>query len=155
MKLAKSTVLVAGNGGAARGAVFALMDAGAKVTITGRNFDNVKSLARSTGAEAVSCDELRDAYFDAFVHATPIGMHPNDDACFFPDEIPADVVFDMVYNPAKTLLLRRAEEQGREVVPGLEMFMEQATRQFEIFTGEPAPRPAMEKAAIEALGLSS
>lgn len=155
LKLAKSTVLVAGNGGAARGAVFALMDAGAKVTITGRNPDNVKSLARATGAEAMSSDKLGDAYFDAFVHATPLGMHPHDDACFFPDEIPADVVFDMVYNPAKTLLLRRAEEQGREVIPGLEMFMEQAARQFEIFTGEPAPRPAMEKAAIEALGLSS
>ena len=148
-------MLVAGNGGAARGAVFALMDAGAKVTITGRNFDNVKSLARSTGAEAVSCDELGDAYFDAFVHATPIGMHPNDDACFFPERFPPMSCSTWFTIQRRRLLLRRAEEQGREVVPGLEMFMEQAARQFEIFTGEPAPRPAMEKAAIEALGLSS
>ena len=53
------------------------------------------------------------------------------------------------------MLLQHAEEQGRDVIPGLEMFMEQAARQFEIFSGEPAPREAMEKAAVEALGLSS
>jgi 3-dehydroquinate dehydratase/shikimate dehydrogenase len=82
-------------------------------------------------------------------------MHPQEKGCFFEGEIPADVVFDMVYNPAKTVLLQHAEEQGREVIPGLEMFMEQAARQFEIFSGEPAPREAMEKAAVEALGLSS
>ena len=155
MKLPKSTVLVAGNGGAARAAVFALLDAGAKVTITGRNFDNVKSLARSTGAEPLAACDLGDSYFDAFVHATPLGMHPHDEGCYFDGEIPADVVFDMVYNPARTRLLQCAEKQGRDVIPGLEMFMEQAARQFEIFTGEPAPRPAMEKAAIEALGLST
>lgn len=154
LKLAKSTVLVAGNGGAARGAVFALMDAGATVAVTGRSPANVASLARATGAEALPCDKLQDRYFDALVHATPLGMHPQESGCFFDGEIPADVVFDMVYNPAKTVLLRRAEEQGREVIPGLEMFMEQAARQFEIFTGEPAPRPAMEKAATEALALT-
>ena len=67
-------------------------------------------------------------------------MHPHEEGCFFEGEIPADVVFDMVYNPAKRCCCRHAEEQGRDVIPGLEMFMEQAARQFEIFTGEPAPR---------------
>ena len=60
----------------------------------------------------------------------------------------------MVYNPRETLLLRRAREQGKQVVPGLDMFIEQAVRQFEIWTGESAPRAAMEKAAQEALHLS-
>lgn len=155
LKLPKATVLVAGNGGAARGAVFALMDAGAKVTITGRCAEKINSLARATGAEAAAADQLGSRYFDAVVHATPLGMHPQEDGCFFDGEIPADLVFDMVYNPAKTLLLKRAEEQGRDTIAGLEMFMEQAARQFEIFTGEPAPRAVMEKAAVEALGLSS
>jgi len=50
------------------------------------------------------------------------------------------------------VLLRRAREQGKEVISGLEMFNEQAARQFEIWTGEPAPRAAMERAAREALG---
>ena len=96
IKLAKSSVLVAGNGGAARGAVFALMDAGAKVTITGRNPEHVKLLARATGAEGVTCNALTDRHFDALVHATPLGMHPQEKGCFFEGEIPADVVFDMV-----------------------------------------------------------
>ena len=70
---------------------------------------------------------------------------------FFDGEIPAAIVFDMVYNPLETTLLRRAAEQKKVVIPGIEMFIEQAVRQFEIWTGESAPRAAMEKAAQEAL----
>ena len=57
----------------------------------------------------------------------------------------------MVYNPLETVLIERAKGQNKAVVPGLDMFMEQAVAQFEIWTGETAPRPAMEKAALEAL----
>jgi 3-dehydroquinate dehydratase/shikimate dehydrogenase len=57
----------------------------------------------------------------------------------------------MVYNPIETLLLRRAREQGATVIPGIEMFLEQAARQFEIWNDESAPRAAMQKAAFEAL----
>jgi hypothetical protein len=59
----------------------------------------------------------RVRFFDAFVNATPLGMHPKEDACFFDGDIPADLVFDMVYNPARTLLIKRAEEQGCDVDP--------------------------------------
>ena len=78
-------------------------------------------------------------------------MFPNVDESFFPDKIPADVVFDMVYNPLETLLLRKAKEQGKTVIPGIQMFVEQAVKQFELWTGEAAPRTVMEKAALEAL----
>jgi 3-dehydroquinate dehydratase/shikimate dehydrogenase len=71
--------------------------------------------------------------------------------CLFPDTIPGDVVFDLVYNPLETELIRRARAQGRQVVPGVKMFIEQAVRQFEIWTGETAPRAAMETAALDAL----
>jgi 3-dehydroquinate dehydratase/shikimate dehydrogenase len=57
----------------------------------------------------------------------------------------------MVYNPLETALLRRATEQGLTVISGLQMFLEQAARQFEIWTGSSAPRAVMEKAAMEAL----
>jgi shikimate 5-dehydrogenase len=57
----------------------------------------------------------------------------------------------MVYNPLETALLRHASSQGSTVISGLQMFLEQATRQFEIWTGASAPRSIMEKAAIEAL----
>jgi shikimate 5-dehydrogenase len=78
-------------------------------------------------------------------------MFPHPDACFFPGAIPASLVFDMVYNPLETTLLRHAASQGLTVISGLQMFLEQATRQFEIWTGATAPRSVMEKAAIEAL----
>ena len=78
-------------------------------------------------------------------------MFPHLNECFFNGHIPGEVVFDMVYNPLETLLVKHAREQGRTVIPGIEMFIEQAVRQFEIWTGDSAPRPAMLKAAIEAL----
>lgn len=153
MRLAKATVLLVGNGGAARGAAFALADAGAKVSIVGRNPDRVRALAKVCGAEPLSREHLDGRHFDAVVHATSVGMHPHVDECFFDGEIPGDLVFDMVYNPLETLLIRRAREQGKEVVPGIAMFLEQAAKQFEIWTSDAAPKPAMEKAALEALGV--
>jgi 3-dehydroquinate dehydratase/shikimate dehydrogenase len=57
----------------------------------------------------------------------------------------------MVYNPLETALIRHAKQQGKQVIPGVRMFIEQAQRQFEIWTGESAPRAAMETAAMDAL----
>jgi len=151
LRLARSSVLLVGNGGAARSAAFALLDAGAKLFIAGRNPDRVRALARACGAQPLLRGELSSRGFDALVHATPLGMFPRTEECFFDDRIPAEVVFDMVYNPEETLLLRRAREQGKAVIPGLEMFIEQAVRQFQTWTGENAPRAAMERAAREAL----
>ena len=151
LRLAKSSVLLIGNGGAARGAAFALADAGAKVSLVGRNPDRVRALAKACGGEALLRDQLAGRHFDALVHATPLGMFPHVDDCFFDAGIPADVVFDMVYNPVETQLIRRARAQGKKVVPGITMFLEQAAQQFEIWTGESAPRAVMEKAGIEML----
>jgi shikimate 5-dehydrogenase len=77
-------------------------------------------------------------------------MVPHIDTCLFNDAIPADVVFDMVYNPRETLLLKRAAEQGLAVIPGIEMLLEQAAHQFEIWTGETAPRAVMRDALLTA-----
>jgi 3-dehydroquinate dehydratase / shikimate dehydrogenase len=147
----KASVLIVGNGGAARGAACALLDAGAKVAIVGRNPDRVRALSRLCGAEPLLREQVDQRHFDALVHATPLGMYPHVNECFFNGNVPADVVFDMVYNPLETTLIRRAKQQNKAVVPGIEMFVEQAVRQFEIWTGESAPRSVMEKAAFEAL----
>jgi 3-dehydroquinate dehydratase / shikimate dehydrogenase len=151
LRLAKSSILIVGNGGAARAAAFALTDKGAKVSLTGRNDDHVRKLARASGAEALSSDDLTGRHFDALIHSTPIGMHPHTDECYFEDRLPADIVFDMVYNPLETALLKRARKQKKKVIEGLQMFIEQATHQFEIWTGTSAPAEAMERAAREAL----
>jgi 3-dehydroquinate dehydratase / shikimate dehydrogenase len=151
VRLGKSSVLVVGNGGAARGAAYALAESGAKLAITGRNLDRVRALAKACDAEPLSREQAEARMFDVLIHATPLGMFPRVDQCFFPDRIPGKLVFDMVYNPLDTLLARKARAQGATVIPGLEMFLDQATRQFEIWTGENAPRAVMEKAALEAL----
>jgi 3-dehydroquinate dehydratase/shikimate dehydrogenase len=151
VRVAKSSVLVVGNGGAARGAAFALATAGAKLAITGRNPDRVRALAKACDAEPLSREQTESRMFDVLIHATPLGMSPRADQCFFDGRLPAKLVFDMVYNPMETALIRRAKSQGAEVICGLEMFLEQAARQFEIWTGENAPRSVMEKAALEAL----
>jgi 3-dehydroquinate dehydratase / shikimate dehydrogenase len=151
LKLAKSSVLLVGNGGAARGAAFALRDAGARLFITGRNPDRVRALARLTEAEPVAAESVSSQHYDALVHATPLGMHPHVNDCFFAGEIPADVVFDMVYNPLETVLIQRAREAGKEVVPGIDMFIEQAVQQFQTWISDTAPRAVMQKAALEAL----
>jgi 3-dehydroquinate dehydratase/shikimate dehydrogenase len=154
LRLPGASILLVGNGGAARSAAFALTEAGARVSIVGRNPDRVRALARACGAEPLLQENLNSRHFDGLVHATPLGMFPNVEECFFENSIPADVVFDMVYNPVETLLIRRARAQGKAVIPGIRMFLEQAARQFELWTGQTAPRAAMEKAGLEALDVS-
>ncbi len=151
VRLAKSSVLVVGNGGAARGAAFALQEAGAKLAITGRNLDRVRALSKFCEAEPLSREQAEARDFDVIVHATPIGMHPKVSQCFFEDRIPGDIVFDMVYNPIETELVKRATAQGKTIIHGVDMFIEQAVRQFELWTGDSAPRALMRKAALEAL----
>ena len=151
LKIANATVLIAGNGGAARGAAFALSEAGAKIAFTGRNLDRVRAIAKTCDAEALSREQAEARKFDALVHCTSVGMWPHVDECFFEKNIPAELVFDMVYNPLETALIKRARAEGKAVVPGLHMFLEQAARQYEIWTGDAAPRAAMERAALEAL----
>ena len=151
LSLPKAHVLIIGNGGAARGAACALADAGARVALTGRNADRVRALARLVNGEPVSHEQVMLRHFDVVINATPIGMWPNVDDCPFEDKIPGEIVFDMVYNPLETVLIKRAKEQGKQTVSGLRMFIEQAVKQFEIFTGETAPRAAMETAALDAL----
>jgi len=148
----KTRVLVVGNGGSARSAAFTLSDAKARLSIVGRNPDRVRALAKLVGAEPLSREQAEAGNFDVLIHATPLGMWPHSEECFFADRIPASLVFDLVYTPQETTLLRRGREQGAEVIHGLEMFLEQAAAQFQIFTGESAPRVAMHQAALEALG---
>jgi 3-dehydroquinate dehydratase/shikimate dehydrogenase len=152
LRLQKASVLIVGNGGAARGAACALHDAGARIAIVGRNPDRVRALAKVANAEPLLRDQLAGRKFDAVVHATPLGMFPHVNECFFDGDIPGDVVFDMVYNPMETLLLKRARQQGKAAVAGLDMFIEQAVRQFELWTDDSAPRSVMQRAALEALG---
>ncbi len=143
LNLNRASVLIAGYGGAARAAAMALCDAGSSVTITGRNMAGARGLARVVRGKAISLEDSAKEQFDVLVHATPVGMSPKSNDCLFADRVPAHLVLDMVYNPHDTVLLKRAAAQGATVIHGSEMLLEQAARQFEIWTGEPAPRAVM------------
>src|SRR5438552_18688690 len=117
--------------GAARSAALALSETCAKVSLVGRDPDRVRALAKVCGAEPLLREQLDSRYFDAFVHATPLGMSQRTGECFFDGKIPADLVFDMVYNPLDTTLIQHAVEQKKTVARGIEMFLEQAVRLFE------------------------
>jgi 3-dehydroquinate dehydratase/shikimate dehydrogenase len=143
LNLHRASVLIAGYGGAARAAAMALSDAGSSVTITGRNLAGARSLARVVRGKAISLEDSAKGQYDVLVHATPVGMSPKSNDCLFPDRVPAHLVLDMVYNPHETVLLKCAAAQGATVIHGSEMLLEQAARQFEIWTGESAPRAVM------------
>ena len=145
IRLSHASVLIAGYGGAARAAAIALADAGANITMTGRDMRKAQSLASVAKANAISLAEAEKSRYDVLVHATPVGMSPNPEGSLF-KKVPAGIVLDMVYNPHETLLLKRAKQQGCTIVYGSEMLLEQAAAQFEIWTGDSAPRSVMQGA---------
>jgi 3-dehydroquinate dehydratase/shikimate dehydrogenase len=118
---------------------------GKKVVIMGRGGGAKAAVAAVQGAREVSVLSRADIAeaartpCDLLVNATPVGMYPNVEASPLEGNIPAEVVFDMVYNPATTALLRQAAAQNKKTVSGTAMFLAQAARQFEIWTGQPAP----------------
>ncbi len=152
LSLRGARVLVLGAGGAARAAVFGLKEKGAEVYILNRTQESAKELAAQAKAKVFKREQLTKTDFDIVLNATPAGMHGSKvESLLEPDELRARLVFDMVYNPIDTPLLRMAHEKNIPVIPGLEMFVHQGARQFEIWTGKPAPEADMRRVVIHAL----
>jgi 3-dehydroquinate dehydratase/shikimate dehydrogenase len=152
LPLRGARVLVIGAGGAARAAVFGLKDKEADVYIVNRTPETAQKLARQAKAKAIRYDQLEKASFDVILNATPIGMTGHKQQSWLkPEQLNARLVFDMVYSPIETPLLRMAREKGLPVITGVEMFVQQGARQFEIWSGKPAPEDEMLRAVVHAL----
>jgi len=132
-------ILVLGAGGAARAAVFGLKERGAEVYVMNRTTAQAQKLARSARARTLKRADLKKLSFDVIINATPVGMGNSLESPLNQDEIKARYVFEMIYDPPETRLMTLARAAGAEVIPGIEMFVQQAARQFEIWTGKPAP----------------
>jgi 3-dehydroquinate dehydratase/shikimate dehydrogenase len=146
LTLKGARIAVLGAGGAARAAVFGLVDQGAEVFIVNRTHEHAVKLAKESGAKALKRELLAKNRFDALINSTPCGMAGNQQTLPIEEkELNAGLVFDMVYNPLETPLLRLAKERGIPVITGLEMFVQQGARQFEIWTGKPAPKAEMRR----------
>lgn len=145
--IAGKRVAVIGAGGAARAIVAGLAAAGATVIIYNRTQSHADALAadfaQSGNVIAAPWPALPAAAADAFINCTPLGMSPDVDSS--PLETAPEswndqtVVFDTVYNPPITRLLKMAQDKGAKTVRGTEMFIRQAAAQFQAFTGKPAP----------------
>jgi len=151
LTIENAKALVLGAGGAARAAVFGLRERGAEVWILNRTAAKAQKLARQAKARIIKRADLRKTAFDVIINATPIGMGSTKECPLKEDEIQAKVVFDMVYDPVETRLLQVARAKGIAVIPGVEMFVHQAARQFEIWTGKPAPAQDMLRVVTIAL----
>jgi 3-dehydroquinate dehydratase / shikimate dehydrogenase len=152
MPLAGAKVLVLGAGGAGRAAVFGLRDKGAEVWILNRTPETATKLARQAGAHTIKREAVAKAGFDIVINATPIGMAGNKSApLLHPEDLTCKLVFDLVYNPLETPLLRAARQKGISVITGVEMFVQQGARQFEIWTGKPAPEEEMLRVVLHSL----
>jgi 3-dehydroquinate dehydratase/shikimate dehydrogenase len=151
LSIENAKVLVLGAGGAARAAVFGLKERGAEIWILNRTSVKAQKLARQAKARTIKRVDLRKVAFDVIINATPVGMGNTRDCPLKDEEIQARVVFDMVYDPVETHLLQVARAKGIAVIPGVEMFVQQAARQFEIWTGKPAPAGDMLRAVTIAL----
>jgi 3-dehydroquinate dehydratase/shikimate dehydrogenase len=134
-----ASVLVLGAGGAARAAVFGLRERGAEVFILNRSAAPAQKLARQARARTIKRVDLKKHSFDVIINATPVGMEDVRESPLNEPEINCRYVFDMIYDPPETRLMKLAKARGVQVIPGIEMFVHQAARQFEIWTGKPAP----------------
>lgn len=159
-------VVVAGAGGASRAISFYIAKYGAEsITILNRNIDRAKSLASDISDSGLINDVTADsiskindylANADILIDTTPIGMHPNydDEPIARAENMHEDlVVFDAVYNPNDTVLLKEAIKAGAKPVYGIKMLLYQGTESFKIWTGRDAPVDEMEKALRQTLNL--
>jgi len=141
--LPNARILVIGAGGAARAAVFGLRERNAQVFITNRSSAAGQKLAKQSRAKFIPRAALRKMDFDVIINATPVGMSElPDKSAVSPlneDEIRAKYLMEMIYAPVETRLVRMARAKGVQIISGAEMFVHQGARQFEIWTGKPAP----------------
>ncbi|XWS58507.1 hypothetical protein CRYUN_Cryun08bG0040100 [Craigia yunnanensis] len=144
----KLFVLV-GAGGAGRALAFGAKSRGAQIVIFDIDFERAKSLACAVLGEARPFEEVVNFQPEKgaiLANATPLGMHPNTDQRIPVSEATLgdyELVFDAVYTPRKTRLLKDAEAAGAVIVGGVEMFLRQAIGQFNLFTGREAPKELM------------
>jgi 3-dehydroquinate dehydratase/shikimate dehydrogenase len=142
------SALVLGAGGAARAVAFGLKHNAMEVTVTSRTLERAKEIADDVGCRAVDWDGRYRKPYDCIINTTPVGMHPNVNETPFDKANlrPYMIVFDTVYNPENTLLLKEARSVGCRTVTGVEMFVRQAMLQFEYWHGKPASADVIREA---------
>lgn len=143
-------VVLLGAGGAARSAALALHRKGAEVTVLARDPDKAAFVAGAVGCASGDLADLRNHAWDILLNATPVGSaaEPNETPVPAGLHRPGTIVFDMIYDPLETRLLREAQAAGCTIIDGLEMLLAQAVAQFETWTGLEAPLDVLKSTAL-------
>jgi 3-dehydroquinate dehydratase/shikimate dehydrogenase len=147
-KVAGRRMLILGAGGAARAIAHEAHKRGAAILLTNRSEQRGRKLAREFGVSYVGSGDVAQAArgCDIIVNATPVGMIPNAGASPLPRRLlKKKIVFDVVYNPPMTKLLQDALKAGATIIPGTEMYLNQAALQFELYAGVKPSVAAMRK----------
>ena len=147
-------VSVLGAGGTGRTAVAGLTHQGAAVSVFNRTRDKADLLAKEFGATAYDMGDLGNVPCDVLINTTSVGMSPHEGESPVPDDFAfagKPLVFDTIYNPARTKLTEQAAAAGCSTVGGIEMFVRQAAKQFEAWTTQPAPTELMRQVVEQKL----
>ena len=145
------SALVLGAGGSARAVIYALCNDGWDVTIAARRIEQAQQLSQSFEKYALrlSTFDIQPSTFDLIINTTPLGMTPNTETSPLPETVILSkhiFIYDLVYNPRETKLVRDAHAQGLNASTGLGMLIEQAALAFEKWTGVNPDRAAMQRA---------
>ena len=134
-------ISIIGAGGAARAIAFGLKEKGCDITIFNRTVERAEKLSDAVKCKFESFEDIHKLDSDILINTTSIGMFPDVDQTPVPKNILKEgmIVFDAVYNPIETRLLREAKEKGCHTVNGLSMFINQAAEQFRLWTDIDAP----------------
>lgn len=147
-------ILILGSGGTAKAIGYGVKEKGGRLTVTyNKNKERGESLAKELGCDLVYARDAGIRPIDVLINCSPVGMSPNVNESPFParDFKEGMVVFESVYNPLETRLLREAKAAGCTVIPGSELFINQAARQFELWTGQSAPIDTMREVLLKKL----
>ena len=143
---------ILGSGGAARAVSVALASRRAKIEIYSRNFERSTKVAQLIGGKAQALP-VRQGSWDLLVNTTPVGTFPHVDQTPVPEIVlDGHLVYDLVYNPLRTRLIKEAEFGGCQTIGGLDMLVAQAERQFEWWTGERPETELFRSAALRRMG---
>jgi 3-dehydroquinate dehydratase/shikimate dehydrogenase len=151
--LQSRAVLLVGAGGIARAIAHALHREGAMLTIVNRTPARAQKLAEEVGCRYLDWAARHSVLCEILINATSVGMHPNVDESPIHNSYlkPGLIVFDGVYTPETTLLVKEARSRGCHVITGIELFVRQAALQFKIFSGQEAPLEFMRTVLKRAL----
>ncbi len=145
--------VILGAGGAARAIVFGIKREQGELTILNRTVEKAEKLSKEIGCNFGPLDELKNIQGDILINTTSVGMYPNESNSLVEKDVLRnfDVVFDIVYNPMRTKLLKDAESVGCKTISGVDMVVLQGVEAFELWTGKKPNVKLMKKVVIEKL----